>query len=332
MPPRLTSGGDDVIGESSQAPTQEDVARHHREKRALRQDYRKLIGKTENVRSNLADHTPVQLSQMIKTGTEMYERVKEPTEGVLDSKFLLNASDLGTHFARNMKVNTGFAIEDYLKRCATMLGGTLLAPGRAAAQTFEDEEEEGDADDWDWESMGRQAAKRTKRASTLDFLLGPLAVEHKKRVIGKRAPMDKSGPIVKPQELNHDDIVKSENETTKMVKSIYQILQAVGGPEGVNFFKFVLDPTSFANSVENIFYVSFLVRDGMVSLEDVEGNPTLTSVEKPTEEDYQQGLKKQQLVMEFDMVTWRDLLDVYSIRKPTIPSRSAQANGDTWTR
>jgi hypothetical protein len=61
-----------------------------------------------------------------------------------------------------------------------------------------------------------------------------------------------------------------------MVKTVYQILQLKGGEDGINFFEFVLDPSSFANSVENIFYVSFLVRDGMVALEDQDGVPILS--------------------------------------------------------
>lgn len=79
-----------------------------------------------------------------------------------------------------------------------------------------------------------------------------------------------------PVQLNEEDIVNSENETTKMVRSIHQLLGQVGGEEGINFFRFVIDPNSFSNSVENMFHVSFLVRDGYVSIEDREGEPMLS--------------------------------------------------------
>lgn len=56
------------------------------------------------------------------------------------------------------------------------------------------------------------------------------------------------------------------------------------------------------------------------------------SVDQPTAEDYEKGLSKHQLVMEFDMNTYKDLIEVYKITKSFIPSRTAQENTDTWTR
>ena len=48
--------------------------------------------------------------------------------------------------------------------------------------------------------------------------LGPLAVEQKKRVVGKRARFEKNEEDErKPQELREEDIARSENETTKNV-------------------------------------------------------------------------------------------------------------------
>jgi hypothetical protein len=48
--------------------------------------------------------------------------------------------------------------------------------------------------------------------------LGPLAVEQKKRAVGRRARFEKNKQDErKPQELREDDIARSENETTKNV-------------------------------------------------------------------------------------------------------------------
>jgi len=43
----------------------------------------------------------------------------------------------------------------------------------------------------------------------------------------------------------------------------------------INLFKFVVNPEDFAQSVENIFYLSFLIRDGKVALDNKEGEPVI---------------------------------------------------------
>jgi hypothetical protein len=98
----------------------------------------------------------------------------------------------------------------------------------------------------------------------------------------------------------------------------------------VNLFRFVINPNDFAQSVENLFYLSFLIRDGECALEiEEDGEPvicafhkhahtrasdwltdhhparsSLVICEQPQLSDYQEGLKKQQLVFEFDVKTW----------------------------
>lgn len=45
----------------------------------------------------------------------------------------------------------------------------------------------------------------------------------------------------------------------------------------INMFRLVVNPDNFGQTVENLFYLSFLIRDGKVCLEDNEetGEPTV---------------------------------------------------------
>lgn len=96
--PNMSQANDTQASGSGSQPrrsTQRDYAQVKAEKRKLRQDYRTLIGSTEGesyilsddynciccslnffltaeARSNLADHNPMELSQMIKRGTDLY--------------------------------------------------------------------------------------------------------------------------------------------------------------------------------------------------------------------------------------------------------------------
>ena len=48
--------------------------------------------------------------------------------------------------------------------------------------------------------------------------------------------------------------------------------------EPVNIFKFIINPNDFGQSVENLFYLSFLIRDGKCafSVDEESGEPTIS--------------------------------------------------------
>ncbi|CAJ0909073.1 18487_t:CDS:2 [Entrophospora sp. SA101] len=50
--------------------------------------------------------------------------------------------------------------------------------------------------------------------------------------------------------------------------------------------------------------------------------------EPPTSDDYAQGLIKKQLVMEIDMDTWKDIIEVYGINESVIPTRESNQVGN----
>lgn len=56
---------------------------------------------------------------------------------------------------------------------------------------------------------------------------------------------------------------------------LQHLLEERGGDNPTNIFKFVINPNDFAQSVENIFYLSFLIRDGKVAFEMQDGEPMI---------------------------------------------------------
>ncbi|KAF9426408.1 nuclear protein [Podila epigama] len=290
---------------SQQDDSQHQLDQIKLKKREIRQQYRDIIHDTE------------------VSGTH---------EATLDSKLLVMSADLGMQKAKHLRMGQGgFDETEYVTRLVGLMGGHDVSKDSYV--------------ELDWSKVGRLAAKWTRRVPTMDFMLGPMSVEHTKRNINRRARVVRDpNQMRKPQELKEEDIARQENETTKNVHDVYRVLCDHGDP--VTLFELVVNPESFGQTVENIFYLSFLVRDGKVSITEVDLNnpdddlnvvaprananvqPMVEVTEPPTSADYQAGLIKKQMVMEIDMATWREIIEMYNIKKSMIPTRVAKEKLD----
>ncbi|KAJ3805974.1 Nse4 C-terminal-domain-containing protein [Lentinula aff. lateritia] len=313
------------------------------EKRAVRREYRAIYKDMEDFRQNNKDCTVDNLADAAKRADKVFYKVKNTTEATLDSSVLLQLTASHAQMARSLKSGSGaFDIDDYLAKLVSFMGGHKL------------DNQNPDADDalldapLDWDKIGRTTLAKSKRVPVVGFMLGPLSIEQKKRAPVKRAKMEKNkADERKPQELKEEDIARSVNETTKNVAILESILAETGA---INLFRFVVNPKSFAQSVENMFYLSFLIRDGKVALDtDEQGEPTIFGCAQPSDEDYADGLRKRQIVFELDMATWKvqagffnsttsyrilsqRAIDVFEITEPTIPTResSKMKIGNKW--
>ncbi|KAF8893982.1 Nse4 C-terminal-domain-containing protein [Infundibulicybe gibba] len=284
------------------------------EKRAVRKNYRSLAKTVEGQKSNPNDYTAEQLTNQVHQADALFNKVKGPQEATLDSHFLLVASSMGAQKARAMKSGSGaFDIDEFVSKLSTFMGGHKTG------------------DFLDWEKIGRKALAKSRRVPVMGFMLGPLLIEQKVRVVGKRAKLEKNKDEErKPQELKEQDISRSQNETTMNVMTLQNILEDEGE---INIFRFVVNPNDFAQSVENIFYLSFLIRDGKVAFETREdGEPIIYLCEEPGDQEFENGLRKRQMVLEFDMAIWRRAIEVFDITESKIPQRPPAKTklGDKW--
>ncbi|KAF2187365.1 Nse4-domain-containing protein [Zopfia rhizophila CBS 207.26] len=179
-----------------------------------------------------------------------------------------------------------------------------------------------------------------------------------RRAKSQRQP---TGPATQPQELQHSDIKQSESSNlTHLVKGIksrleqhitageekveaelaqygdeveeddfevackrHRIRRSEDGESCVSMFDFTINPKSFGQTVENLFYVSFLIREGNVKvLEDGDGLPVLVpSQPHSIQEQREQNVQKHQAVFSLDWPTWKTLIEAFDIKEPLIPYR-----------
>ena len=178
-------------------------------------------------------------------------------------------------------------------------------------------EDEDEAYDWEW--LGRKACfPHNARPPVANFLLGPLSVQKKIRKVTQRSQRQKKpnpAEAVRPEEICLTDVNKKENANlTELCRKIYKLLDEYHAPRlaqaeaeieergedvteedafeilaqhglrsntGVCFYEFAFNPKSFGQTVENLFYISFLIRDGVAGLH-TDNNGYLTIRKSPT--------------------------------------------------
>ncbi|KAI0226514.1 hypothetical protein L0F63_001269 [Massospora cicadina] len=297
------------------AETPTDKAQRERdERRQITIKYRDLIKRYQDLKEAPEEGTFEALPAGVEEANALFANVKGTYEASLDSKVLILTSELGMKHAQNLKIDgTVFDRTKYFN-CLQKYAGTLpfTMEGTAEARPR--------ARPADWEKLGLLAARSMNRAPTIDFMLGPLNIKaHVRKRITRTREAAVAAQAVRPKQIGQSDLNQQENDTTANVQMIYGLLKR-NGP--YKLFEFIINPYSFGQSVENLFYLSFLIRDGKASITEQNGELVLDCATPPTQEDYTSGVQKKQLIMELDSFTWARLIEIYHIESPIIPDRT----------
>lgn len=252
--------------------------------------------------------------ELVERSNELYTSVKQTSDATLDSRFLVSAADLSMKRTTQLNLgdsNTGIDVDDFVSKCITFMRNSQRR-NRAGGDS-DDEANPGydDGDAFDWGYLGRKACLPCSlRPSVPGFLLGPLSVQKRARkATQRRARLPKHDPrnVVRPEELKELDVEQSKRSNLKDICTtvqknlvehssraaarveeevtdemsdgdIQRLMRRhrIADNGGVPLFDFVVNPKSFGQTVENLFYVSFLIKEGRISI-DSDGNtlPTL---------------------------------------------------------
>ncbi|TQS38439.1 hypothetical protein Golomagni_01053 [Golovinomyces magnicellulatus] len=236
-------------------------------------------------------------------------------------------------------------------------GRTLSTQENRLVRNNEEEESEDNEDETlNWEYLGRYACfQHLSRPCVPGFLLGPLATEKKaKRVFARKAAFKiNSLKESRPEVLQEEDIVRDEDlNLSTMCQKITTLLEKVRADAmaaaeletrddmtdqeaealldkhslsreaGIALFKFVINPFSFGQTVENLFYVSFLIRDGKMAVTvDDRGMPYLELRDDGDDGNQGSGPSRHQAILAIDMADWKQLIHLFNIKEPIIRHR-----------
>lgn len=307
------------------------------EKRQIRQNYRSLIDDLNRNKEALINPSSEALDEHLSKAEKYYEPVFESNhirtrEAALDSYALNLISNLGKQKAQALNTEfVRFQPSEYADKLKAHLGPQHLESLDGEQLTISKS---------GWATIGRECSGYFSRFTPLHLLYGsfdPGTVQLHKNIA--RKPRDKENTSTEqatvPKQISKFGDTEKNEATTEEVERVLGCLRELYRAEGRNpicYFRLSLNPDSYGQAVENIFHLSFLVRDGLAKIYlDDDKLPVI----EPVSVEESQALKKEnvrtrQCVIPLSPAEWREIVRSFGVDRPTIPTRTpVQTSADS---
>lgn len=249
-------------------------------------------------------------SKLEDEGASMEEKMKYTSDVVTEADRLLQEG--------SMEERVKHPVENYLAsrvlRAAGQMAATCAAGVTGAVNTYERRELAAHVK----ENPGFWNVLFPLEAPVACSLFGAFdASPPEQRPRAERRRVERQAAAEKKAPANVDKLDKTE-EGAEMVARVKRFVtktcQRTGAP--LSYLHAVLDPDSFARSVENAYHLSFLVREGAVSCR-VDEEYGLPFIEPVAEQARDVSLSEEnQFIVSLDMQRWQELLAAFHIDKP----------------
>ncbi|KNC51039.1 uncharacterized protein AMSG_07017 [Thecamonas trahens ATCC 50062] len=221
--------------------------------------------------------------------------IKEPRTGAIDAEAMSELAGVGRAKVENLRTDftrmdpAAFATE------VRKMFGTVVDMAR----------------------LGETFGKFLRTVPKLDLMYGPVCTgsQIRRRVARRprgtvteaRQRMDAAEPQLLQQVRPDTDVQMETREDNETMQEMLQLLLDFDRP--VSLYQLVINPTSYAQTVENMFYTSFLTKMGSLHIwvDDETSVPMVKSMQAGNRGKASERASRRQAILNIDYELWRQL-------------------------
>ena len=278
----------------------------------LRRHCNKLLSFVNDNHEDLKNVENQHLIGVMNQAEELYRKIQKSSDSsamVIDSKIMKQIGSLTRIQASQMSANIyKFSSDIFADRLRKKMNISEEEKMTAKKMT----------------ALGKNVKPLVRKSPVLTYLFSALSSEEAPavKVVKQRKQRAYNGDALK-ETLTEKIDEKKTSTNDELIVMMFKLLVRKfreNEREPVNFFRLIIDPESFGKSVENLFHVSFLIKDGRVGIrvnteDEMPEIWPVTDLERSNLQSdgaEEEGLRNQ-IVMSFNMSNWRCLGQIYNI-------------------
>ncbi|XVF75897.1 hypothetical protein PTKIN_Ptkin13bG0223500 [Pterospermum kingtungense] len=313
----------DCSSQSNEIEANDSDHQHVSDRRTLRSRYLAVKNLIFDKRDDISRADSDKFNSIFSEVESLHEHVQKPREQVADAEALLGITNT---LLTSVKATNGYGItvadfvncllRDFAKQSG--LGSSRRQDGRTVV---------------DWKKIGIEISHVFRSCPGFCSMNGPMDRELKQRRTSVRRKRVRPTENVQPAKVD-DSVTQRRTDTDGNMATMFDILRK---HRIVRLEHLVFNRFSFAQTVENLFALSFLVKDGRAEIKvDDKGVHLVSPRNAPAARAV--ALKEavyRHFIFRFDFKDWKLMANYVEVGQELMPSRdqvdvSRNTNSDTY--